>query len=555
MCEPPLLGLYVRIRAKDERLNICEVEVFGTDFYKDIQGVMQAYWGKFPETTNLSPLLAKQENYKLRDRTKTTLLNRCRLTASSAGSYTFTLTANVEGEMIVKGSRDANGNLLSLLVGKDRPTASGSVTLDACQFYFVKLITTFSGYENELSVGVQFGRGWYESPISSKKLFWALPGQLNVQLDLNQRHTTTTVPITYPVNVTGVYSIECRGLYCGDCSMAIFLSFAGYIKCVTTSSISVSQKGVVILYAENVSRLPGIKPICMGYKINGNCNSTLKMFDSNISFPNVLSKIGHVVIKPLTLVQCQLKWPSWCEGNNSVKIHGWNNEIDSLNEQKKLHILSSIANLTSIFSYKWIQYHSSVNLTGICMKFIYKINGANTTLAIYFESLTQTPTLVWMLRGNHGDQWHNGKITYWPSEPLSFVIKGETSLLNTTVAIANIKVTTEACTSDVFPIYADSAYVCQSHEFRCSNGECVKASLVCDGDKNCLDGSDEIFCKCLHNQFKCERSGECVDVTKLCDNVHDCADESDEIYCYKNCKPGEYYCPNVVDRRCLWQWR
>ena len=59
----------------------------------------------------------------------------------------------------------------------------------------------------------------------------------------------------------GMYSIECRGLYCGDCSMAIFLSFAGYIKCVTTSSISVSQKGVVILYAENVSKLPGIKSI------------------------------------------------------------------------------------------------------------------------------------------------------------------------------------------------------------------------------------------------------------------------------------------------------
>ena len=30
ICEPPLLGLYVRIRAKDERLNLCEVEVFGT---------------------------------------------------------------------------------------------------------------------------------------------------------------------------------------------------------------------------------------------------------------------------------------------------------------------------------------------------------------------------------------------------------------------------------------------------------------------------------------------------------------------------------------------
>jgi hypothetical protein len=55
------------------------------------------------------------------------------------------------------------------------------------------------------------------------------------------------------------------------------------------------------------------------------------------------------------------------------------------------------------------------------MSFLYKINGDNTTLAIYFESSNQTQTLVWMLRGNHGNQWNNGTITYWPSEPLSVI--------------------------------------------------------------------------------------------------------------------------------------
>ena len=30
ICEPPLLGRYVRIEVKDERLELCEVEVFGT---------------------------------------------------------------------------------------------------------------------------------------------------------------------------------------------------------------------------------------------------------------------------------------------------------------------------------------------------------------------------------------------------------------------------------------------------------------------------------------------------------------------------------------------
>jgi hypothetical protein len=30
ICEPPLLGHYVRIEAKEQRLKLCEVEVFGT---------------------------------------------------------------------------------------------------------------------------------------------------------------------------------------------------------------------------------------------------------------------------------------------------------------------------------------------------------------------------------------------------------------------------------------------------------------------------------------------------------------------------------------------
>jgi hypothetical protein len=77
------------------------------------------------------------------------------------------------------------------------------------------------------------------------------------------------------------------------------------------------------------------------------------------------------------------------------------------------------------------------------------------------------------------------------------------------------------------------AYVCPSREKQCANGECLNRDLFCDGDKNCLDGSDEIFCECLNNQFKCERSGECIDVTRLCNNVEDCVDASDEMYCCK----------------------
>ena len=65
----------------------------------------------------------------------------------------------------------------------------------------------------------------------------------------------------FDFHFVGVYKIECLGLYCGDCSLTIFLSFAGYIKCVRTTSISILQKGVVHLYLENLSVLAGYIPV------------------------------------------------------------------------------------------------------------------------------------------------------------------------------------------------------------------------------------------------------------------------------------------------------
>ena len=33
---------------------------------------------------------------------------------------------------------------------------------------------------------------------------------------------------------------------------------------------------------------------------------------------------------------------------------------------------------------------------------------------------------------------------------------------------------------------------CESDEFQCGNGICVLSSMVCDGDDNCGDESDEL---------------------------------------------------------------
>ena len=76
-------------------------------------------------------------------------------------------------------------------------------------------------------------------------------------------------------------------------------------------------------------------------------------------------------------------------------------------------------------------------------------------------------------------------------------------------------------------------FKCPTDMYQCDNGECIGQSLVCNGDKSCADSSDEIYCKCLIEQFKCERSGVCIDTRLVCNEISDCEDSSDEKYCCK----------------------
>jgi hypothetical protein len=75
-----------------------------------------------------------------------------------------------------------------------------------------------------------------------------------------------------------------------------------------------------------------------------------------------------------------------------------------------------------------------------------------------------------------------------------------------------------------------SGFRCTSDEFQCDNKRCVKINLKCDGDENCIDGSDEYNCLCPSTNFSCP-SGECISTADLCDNKKDCKDETDLLNC------------------------
>ncbi len=72
----------------------------------------------------------------------------------------------------------------------------------------------------------------------------------------------------------------------------------------------------------------------------------------------------------------------------------------------------------------------------------------------------------------------------------------------------------------------DCPYCPLAGQFLCLNGDCVNATLICDGTSDCPDDSDEDKC-CGKDQFRCN-DGQCIEGRKACDGKNDCNDNSDE---------------------------
>lgn len=97
--------------------------------------------------------------------------------------------------------------------------------------------------------------------------------------------------------------------------------------------------------------------------------------------------------------------------------------------------------------------------------------------------------------------------------------------------------------------------VCRKDQFACKTIGCVAHSWVCDGDRDCHDGSDEDpnLChnsSCNANQFTCRTSGRCIPKAWECDLDHDCGagDTSDEHEgCgAQKCTADEFTCLNEM---------
>ncbi|KAM7391483.1 hypothetical protein PAMP_022171 [Pampus punctatissimus] len=84
------------------------------------------------------------------------------------------------------------------------------------------------------------------------------------------------------------------------------------------------------------------------------------------------------------------------------------------------------------------------------------------------------------------------------------------------------------------PTFFVAAEACSASEFKCTSGQCVSATVRCDGHPDCWDRSDEQSCTkapVCTTKHRCPQSKECLVQEWICDGDQDCKDGTDEKDC------------------------
>ncbi|KAM9734824.1 uncharacterized protein ACNS7B_014278 [Menidia menidia] len=108
------------------------------------------------------------------------------------------------------------------------------------------------------------------------------------------------------------------------------------------------------------------------------------------------------------------------------------------------------------------------------------------------------------------------------------------------------------CQSVTTPAPQADVLKCRLGSKPCEDGkECVLYSHICDGERDCMDGSDEQGCQetCKQGEFQCAHGKMCIPEAEVCDGKSQCRDQSDELDCWEKTKSCEHRCGD--GKRCI----
>ncbi|XP_062589196.1 uncharacterized protein LOC134250867 [Saccostrea cucullata] len=85
---------------------------------------------------------------------------------------------------------------------------------------------------------------------------------------------------------------------------------------------------------------------------------------------------------------------------------------------------------------------------------------------------------------------------------------------------------------------------CPSGYMKCPGSFCIPPRLICDGEKHCKNGVDEMNCESCPGLYRCKDSTVCLNPNKLCDNITHCPLGDDELLCFITC-PDKCQCDGL----------